>query len=81
MSEKRKSAPPSAIQVKNQRKTIGTEEKLRVIMRREKGKRIVDIRRNVRLAHGIIHKINDNADRIKESSKSGTKVFVSIARL
>jgi hypothetical protein len=28
MNEKRKSASPSAIQVKNQRKTIGTEEKL-----------------------------------------------------
>jgi hypothetical protein len=27
MSEKRKSASPSAIQVKNQRKTLGSEEK------------------------------------------------------
>jgi hypothetical protein len=31
MSEKRKSASPSAIQVKNRGKTIGTEEKLHVI--------------------------------------------------
>jgi hypothetical protein len=38
MSEKRKSESPSAaFQVKNQRNTIGTEEKLHVISRREKG--------------------------------------------
>jgi hypothetical protein len=37
MSKKRKSASPSAIQVKNQQKTIGIEEKLCVIMRCEKG--------------------------------------------
>jgi hypothetical protein len=35
MSEKRKPASPSAIQVKNRRKTLSIEEKLRVIMRRE----------------------------------------------
>jgi hypothetical protein len=35
MSEKRKSASPSAIQVKSRRKTIGIIETLRVIMRRE----------------------------------------------
>jgi hypothetical protein len=61
--------------VKNRRKTLGIEEKLRVIMRRAKGERIVDICRNVRLADGIVHKIRDNVDRIKESAKSGTKVF------
>jgi hypothetical protein len=43
MSEKLKSASPSAMQVKNRGKTIGIEEKLSVIMRREKGERIVDI--------------------------------------
>jgi hypothetical protein len=37
MSEKRQSASPSAIQVKNMRKTIGIEEKLHVISRLEKG--------------------------------------------
>jgi hypothetical protein len=37
MSEKRKSASPTAIQVKNRRKTISTEEKLHVISRNEKG--------------------------------------------
>jgi hypothetical protein len=76
MSKKRKSASSSAIQVKNRRKTIGIEEKLLVIMQREKGKRIVDICCNVRPAHSSIHTIHDNADRIKESAKSGTKVFV-----
>jgi hypothetical protein len=42
MSEKRKSASPSEIQVKNQWKTIGIEEKLDIINRLEKGERIVD---------------------------------------
>jgi hypothetical protein len=37
MSEKHKSASPSAIQVKNPQKAIGIEEKLRVIIRHEKG--------------------------------------------
>jgi hypothetical protein len=45
-------------------------------MRSEKGERIVYIFRNVRFAHGIVHKIRDNADRIKESAKPGTKEFV-----
>jgi hypothetical protein len=34
MSEKRKSASPSAIQVKNRRKTMKIEEKLSATMRR-----------------------------------------------
>jgi hypothetical protein len=51
MSEKRKSATPTAIQVKNRRKTIGIEEKLHVISGLEKGERIVYICRNVGLAH------------------------------
>jgi hypothetical protein len=37
MSEKRKSASPSAIQVKNRRKTISTEEKLHIISKLQKG--------------------------------------------
>jgi hypothetical protein len=37
MSEKRKSTSPSAIQVKNWRETISTEEKLDVISQLEKG--------------------------------------------
>jgi hypothetical protein len=51
MSEKRKSASPSTIQMKNRRKTIGTEEKLHVISQREKFERNVDLCRNVRFAH------------------------------
>jgi hypothetical protein len=65
MSEKRESASPSAIQVKNRRKKIRIEEKLHVISQLEKGERIVDISRNVRLAHSSVHTICDNADRIK----------------
>jgi hypothetical protein len=63
MSEKRKSALPSAIQVKNRRKTIGIEDELRVIIRLEKCERIVDTCCNVRLAHGIARKIRDNVDK------------------
>jgi hypothetical protein len=37
MSEKSKSTSPSAIQVKNWQKTIGSEEELDVISRLEKG--------------------------------------------
>jgi len=62
MSEKRKSASPCAIQVKNQWKTIGTEEKLDTLSRLEKGERYVDIRHNVRLAHSSVRTICDNAD-------------------
>ena len=60
--EKCKSAPPSAIQVKNWQKTIGTEEKLYVLSRLEKGEWIVDICHNVRLAHSSVPTICDNAD-------------------
>jgi hypothetical protein len=45
-------------------------------MRREKGERIIDVCRNVTLAHGIVHKIRDNADRYKGSAEPGTEVFV-----
>jgi hypothetical protein len=76
MREKRRSASPSAIPVKNRRKTIGNEEKLHVKIRREKCERIVDIYRNVRLDDSSVHKICENADRIKASAKSGTTVFV-----
>jgi hypothetical protein len=76
MNEKSKSASPSAIQVENRGKTVGNEEKLSVIMRHEKGERMVDICRNVTLAHGAVHKIRDNADRYKESAQPGSEVFV-----
>jgi hypothetical protein len=81
MSEKRTSASPSAIQVKNRRQTIGIEEKLHVIIRLEKGEWVLDTRRNVRLVHSTVHTNRENADRIKESAKSVTKVFVCVARL
>jgi hypothetical protein len=35
----------------------------------------------LRLAHISVRTIHDNVDRIKESAKSGTKVFVFVARL
>jgi hypothetical protein len=78
MSEKCKSASPIAIQVENWQKAISTEERLDVISRLEWGERIVDRRCNVRFAHSSLHTIHDNADRIKESSKSETKVFVCV---
>jgi hypothetical protein len=68
MSEKRKSASPSAIQIKNRRKTSGIEEKLSVIVRRGKGERIVDICSNAVVARGVLHEIHDNADRIRGSA-------------
>jgi hypothetical protein len=76
MSKKRNSASPSAIQLKNRRKTSVSKRN-----RLEKGERIVYICSNVRLAHSSVHTIRDNSDGIKESSKSGTKVFVCVARL
>jgi hypothetical protein len=60
---------------------MGIEEKLLVISQLEKGERIVDKCRNVTHADSSIHTIRDNADRVKESAKSGTKVFVCVARL
>jgi len=69
MSEKHKSASPSAIQVKNRQKAISSEEKLDTIHRLEKSERIADIQRNVKLAHSSIPTICDNVDRITESAK------------
>jgi hypothetical protein len=77
MSDQRKSAWPNAIQVKNRRRTICIEEKLDIISWLIKGERIVDVCHNVRLAHCSVHTICDNAAGIKESAKSGTKLFVS----
>jgi len=36
----------------------------------------LDIRRNVRYAHISVSTIHGNADRITESAKSGTEMFV-----
>ena len=63
-SERRKSASPSAIQVKNPRKMIRIEDKLDVINLLEKDERPVDIWFNVSFAHSGIRKILDNVARI-----------------
>jgi len=63
MNENCKSTSPYAIQVKNQWKTIGIEQKV------EKGEQIIVICYIVRLTHSSIHTICDNFDRIKESAK------------
>jgi hypothetical protein len=76
MSEKCKSSSPSAVQVKSWEKTVITEEKLDEISWLEKGERIVDIWHNVVFAHSSIRTIRDNADKITESAKWETKVFV-----
>jgi hypothetical protein len=76
MSEKRKSASPSAIQVKNGQNTTSIEEKLDVISQLGKDEKIVDICCNVRLTHSSVPTICDHAERITESAKSGTNVFV-----
>jgi hypothetical protein len=81
MTEKCKSASPRAIQVKNKQKAVGIKKELDVISRLEKGEQIVDICRIVRLAHSSIHTIWNDAARIKESAKSGTDVFVCVARV
>jgi hypothetical protein len=69
MSERRKSASPSAIQVKNPRKRLRIEEKLDVIRRLEKGERTVDIWLNVIFAHISVRTIRDNVARVTESAK------------
>jgi len=76
MSEKHKSTSPSVIQVKNWWKTISIEEKLDVISRFDKGEGIVDRCCSVRLSNISIRVIRDNADRIAEGAKSGTKMFM-----
>jgi DDE superfamily endonuclease./Tc5 transposase DNA-binding domain./CENP-B N-terminal DNA-binding domain. len=74
MSEKRNSTSPSTTQIKRQRKTICIEEKLEVINRLEKGERIANVCRALGWAKSTVRTIRNNADRIKESAKSGTKV-------
>jgi len=76
MSEKHKSILPRAIQVKRWWKTISTEEKLNEINQHEKGEQIVDTCYNVMFAHSSVCTILDKADKITESAKWKTKVFV-----
>jgi hypothetical protein len=68
-SQRRKSASPSAIQVKNPRKRIRVDEKLDVIRRLEKGERTVDTWLNVIFAHISIGTIRDSVVRVTESAK------------
>ena len=76
MSEKREPKSPSAIQVKKWQKTISIEERLVVVSQLEKVEQIVDICHNVRFTRSSVCTICDNADRITETGKSVTKVFV-----
>jgi len=52
------------------------KKELDVISQLDKGERIVDICRKVRFANISLRTLCDNGDRITESAKSGTKVFV-----
>jgi len=49
---------------------------LDIISRLEKGELIGDICCNIRFAYSSVGTICDNAHRITDSAKSGTKVFV-----
>jgi hypothetical protein len=70
MSGKCQARSLSAIRVKNWQKTVSSEGKLDIIIQLEKG------RHNVRLAHSSICTVHYNANRIKQSAKSGTKVCI-----
>jgi hypothetical protein len=76
VSKKHKAASPSAIQVKNWQKTISTEEKLNEISGLGKGEQIIAIWHIARFTHNSIRKIHDNANRITEGAKTGSKVFL-----
>jgi len=47
-----------------------------VISRLKSGELYVDVCRNVSFTYISLSTIRDNADRVTESTKSGTKVFV-----
>jgi hypothetical protein len=74
ISEKCKFTSLSALQMENWQKRVGIEEKVDIISQLEKGERNVDICHNVRTTHSNVCAICDNADRITECGKSGTKV-------
>ena len=67
MSENCKSTSPTAIQMKNQQKAIGKEEKLDIRSQPEKDEQIFYICGNILFAHISVRSIHDNADRITES--------------
>jgi hypothetical protein len=68
MSEICQSASPDAIQVKNQQKIIGTEEKSYLINQLKMVNELLTFAIMLRLAHGIVHTSHNNADRFKEGS-------------
>jgi hypothetical protein len=74
MSEKRKSASPSVVQLKSPRKTIRNEEKLYIETPSKKVNEMVTCH-IVRVTHTSVRTSCDNTDRIKESAKSGAKVY------
>ena len=72
ISEKWKSTSPSGIQIKSSdRQSLFKTTDVKSSYK--KVEQNVDIRHNVRLAHSCTHPIPDNADRIKDSAKPGTK--------
>ena len=75
VSEEHQSTSPSAIQVKNQQKTINIEEKLDVISRHEKDEWFVAYAIML-FTHSSTSIICDIPDRNTKSAKPGTKVFV-----
>jgi len=78
MSEKRKSTPRRAIQMKNRRKAMNVGEKLDVRSRLEKRVRIFSYSVMVGTLV-LLRTIRDNADRVTESAKSGNEVFFCIS--
>jgi hypothetical protein len=62
--------------VKNWQKTVGIEGKLDIISRLAKSEQTVDMCHNVGPTRISTCTVHDNVDRIKESAKSGTRVFV-----
>jgi len=62
--------------VKIWQETGSIEEKVDVISRLEKVERIVNRCHNVRFIYISICTVHGNTDRITESAKSGTKVFM-----
>jgi len=55
--------------MKNQQKTISTEEKLDVIFQLEEGEQIINICHNVRFAHSSACTVCDNVNRTAESAR------------
>ena len=67
--------------MKNQRRTISSEEKVDILSQLEEGEQIVDVCHNVRLACSSVHTVHDTAGRFKASAQSGTKEFACIVRI